>query len=1257
MMSGDSPSSLISGVYTRRAGQSVTITEQNGVNYVSGDVTLWTFEKQANGTYYISTMVDGKKQYLYINGVSVTLSDTGTEITVTEGTGTYAGRVRLTNSSKQAINLYGGSAAQGFGGYNDSGANEWQILCEKANGDLVYDLNVPSLDSKGTSWMDGKTPNLGQRSTVQNVTGDIDTLYPQPEEYFTATGTAGIANLYRFNIGDPDGITTEPAYTERTEGGRDGLNKYWYGEERFDGWEYTDDEGNVYLLPAGAEITKNAEDTGFTVTDSEGNEVFLPKGTMLKGKWTEVSNVVTFYVNYKGTILDTEGDVSGRRQDTFTKSVAVGHVFYGKLKVGEDSVFGTGANEQITGSFAPEFSDHFESGNPNTQIVIEYMRECTLTSTTGEGYQTEIPAKDEYRGVNSKTVEKNTLKLLQKTGRTVQVSTGNGSNPTIDNSLCDTDHYQIRWYVMKEQFNTWHVDGVLVAKTAEIAVTKTFSGLENTQVEALLGKENDADADKKNHFQIGVKLGPTQQDYITITNKEVPGQYEYAGSDGTANLPNSYHWTFHAITDETYTLSEDMYQLDGYDVSSIIVHYYKDERTGQEQIEYDYGTSTDVVKEKSGGVIGGRTTAVSFNNFYTPKNTGAMAIVKRDRNSSENDVFGKLQKAEFALYEDFACTKSSGYTATSNGNGTAYFSNLVEGNYYLKETKAPEGYIASNKVFKIEVTSETSGDTDGSKIVVRLYELTETGDKLGNDEGYKLYDGGILGSYTVWNEANTSTVTVTKTFSGLTNAQMDAIVEKSKLDTTTGNPSEDGYYIKFQGNISGEGDIDADKKNSVALCLGNAMRSQDNMSFTWVIYDLAVEDTTGNPITYTFTEYNYLSDDYADTVVNMRLNGEEKTIELDRDMNMALVSGIQFRTDSSDHIVLTNRYTNTFDLKLKKVDSKTGAVLEGAKFSIYGPYRESTNPTDRVTYTDEEGTHTYYYITDITSDENGIAKQEGLTLSKDDNTFLYVMKEIVAPDTYIKLDTPIVAKVTVDTDNYDSGVFSIEAENTKERDAVLTLYSKKMWEPDVPAGAKVTLQLYRVEHIERGVPLKAVEDAELVTEVTLDGTAEPPPGGTTGDGTAGDDTTVSEPTGYESEPWLATWENIPAADTSEDAGEPAPHYHYFVREITEKGYSATYECYEMYAGEKLEKLKPEDARQTLRVRDTDTGLYETFDAVLMADMAEDYMVEITNTEYYELPGTGGTGTKLFTLGGALLAAGSLLYGYSLRRKRERRGRR
>lgn len=73
-----------------------------------------------------------------------------------------------------------------------------------------------------------------------------------------------------------------------------------------------------------------------------------------------------------------------------------------------------------------------------------------------------------------------------------------------------------------------------------------------------------------------------------------------------------------------------------------------------------------------------------------------------------------LEGAEFGVYEDEALTTSLG-TIRSDENGTVTLNNLSYGEvYYLKETKAPSGYVAGNTVYKVVV--ESQGGTTTAKM-------------------------------------------------------------------------------------------------------------------------------------------------------------------------------------------------------------------------------------------------------------------------------------------------------------------------------------------------------------------------------------------------------------------------------------------------------------------------------------------------------------------------------------------------------------
>lgn len=92
-----------------------------------------------------------------------------------------------------------------------------------------------------------------------------------------------------------------------------------------------------------------------------------------------------------------------------------------------------------------------------------------------------------------------------------------------------------------------------------------------------------------------------------------------------------------------------------------------------------------------------------------------------------------LENAEFTLYTDEKCTipytndsvvgkddnKNNitfNGTVTSTAEGQLPIKGLATGTYYLKETKAPEGYSLNTHVFKIEISAKYYGDEDVASV-------------------------------------------------------------------------------------------------------------------------------------------------------------------------------------------------------------------------------------------------------------------------------------------------------------------------------------------------------------------------------------------------------------------------------------------------------------------------------------------------------------------------------------------------------------
>lgn len=1150
--------------------QAVPVTVINGndgITYVTGTgITEWEFTNAGtNGYYYIKATDTNKYLNITGQGENITTSDTPQAILIEINEDNGTGQITL-KANGVKLNWIGANASRGniFGAWSGTDRNSCQTLCvvynSHNNNILFYDLNIPTPQG-GSNWYN--TPSLS--AITQTVTTDSQKLLTVQGEndvgsfvYNTLSAGRGpaAANFYnqQNSLNKNAGTLTADNYLSPGD------------EYRFIGWKVTVDGVERFISPNATVVL--LEDGQIQINDGE-TVLTVPTETILVGQWDYISSVVLFFVNYGDTMLEKQDNqpIIGYGVNYYTEVVALGHLYDnddsidsispGKTNVVVNGV--TSEKDSILRSndalIQAEIVEKFNPAKEGTQIVIDAVSQFNTETNQFEYVH--------VTNINQNQLEASVGQYLQKDpNQNTQVQL---DSAYIDKREINADNYKLYWYLQKlVEDEGWHIDGVLVAKTKPMKIYKTFSGLTTDQADTAIQKMT---------FPLNlirtVDSQDRKDDYITLqAASSQSGVYTYDGRPGTGNI---FKWTLESVKGQRYTFEEEGYDVTGYDCSSLVSVHYADGA-----VVYKYNTDatytdatgntdaiTDLFADKP--LEGGQVESIIFANFYTPTGTGMFSI------SKVADDFGqvRLRGAEFTLTKG-----GTVITQTTNENGAAHFSDLEPGTYTLTETKAPTGYQSLDTTWTVVVAK------DNDKVTVTIQKEGETTTQTLYDSG----NGGIQdnGIYQIKNEPENTTVTVTKDFSDqLTDIEIGELTNyKILVKDTSGNAVR-------------------------TLILNDATPITGSINaYSWTI-DLECRKT------YQFVESGYSHKNYLDTVVSASVNGVAQTVT--KSENNAEASFSMVKGQSADTVYITNDYTNTFDLRIHKVNATAkqneDPNMSGVKFNIYGDFQFHQQPpagtSESISYTYDGAEGTAWYIgTTAETGNDGYTLFRDMHLTSGTDTFLYVIDEANTPAGFVKLDEPIVRVVRVNggDPNYSNGVYTLTVENFKPNLATVTVTATKQW--DLPEGmnpAEVTLTLYK----------KNADNAVYpVQTVTLDGTAN----------------TTTEADGITASinGWTVVWSGLTYAD-----GE-TPNV-YYVAETPMDGYNTSYS--------------------------THVSTYSVGAKQIEMALAEGYnlkrYVTITNSSGYELPSTGSLGVGwIYILGLGLMGAALWLYRLDVIKKRQ-----
>lgn len=672
----------------------------NASKVVEPKDSVWTFKNGIpKDDGYLYQMLNNSNQYLTIdsNGNitfldSVSENDTEYESYVFVRKNVidlYKGDIIISNINKtQYLNFYGGSnnSKKYYLTWKEADRNSHFSLYEaekEFDACVVFDIfgNLNKTELSSGKWSEYQPQLPDNMSNVQDITGNIIVpniagMEPENGRFIFYNNLSDVINGNAVIQGKDTTIFQDNS---------PGASHMWGREFNFKYWESKDIDGNTVILTPGSVISKNAD--GVIQMVDKDNKVHLFGNVIsVSAKYEEFSNLVLISINETGTILDVAGSVTSRPNNIYTDFLAIGHIYLAKNTintVGTDNIFASDADANIRSLFRTKY----DNTDLNTQIVIEGIRNknefIPMTEMTTDKVDTQI------------------LNYLKENNIVLELRSSNTPQPTINFGEVDNiGNYQTRYYVLKkERSNGWHIDGVIMANSVNIPVTKKINGLSDSEKNQLMTYVD------SNSFGIDVSVDENDaKPYFRLktideTSDRELNLYKYNGL-----LDGKYSWNIHCIDGEKYYFAEKNYELENYNCSRIANVYFKD------------GTvkKIDLSENPILGINAKNTEKIELEDTYTSKTLpviiGSIEITKVDSKDNSKVLSGaefKLEKlkddgaGKFVVDENFSAIDKN-----TDDNGKIKFTNLEVGKYRVTEIKAPDNYNCLSAPVDFEITSD-----------------------------------------------------------------------------------------------------------------------------------------------------------------------------------------------------------------------------------------------------------------------------------------------------------------------------------------------------------------------------------------------------------------------------------------------------------------------------------------------------------------------------------------------------------------------